>query len=151
LAALVCPTVSVPKAKAVGAIVSGKFPVPDNGTVCGESGALSLMASDPVTAPATEGVNVTVTMQDAPAFSDEPQLLLAIAKFPVVVIELILTAALLVFFTVIGFAALVVLTSCGLKATLSGDGNTIGALATVNGSAANAAHDAPLGKLSTHT
>jgi hypothetical protein len=149
--ALVCPTLSLPNARLAGLIARGKSPVPDSPTVCGESGALSLIASDPVSDPATAGVNVTFTVHDAPAAIDDPQVLLATAKFPVAAIELTLTAAELVFFNVTDFAAAVVFTSCGLKARLSGVGVTIGLLATVKGKAAKAAQLAPLGKLSTHT
>src|ERR1700683_813016 len=109
------------------------------------------MASEPVRAPEIEGVKVTFTVQDAPDFSVEPQVLLATAKFPVTVMESTLTAALLVFVTFTAFGALVVPTTCGLKATLNGAGSMIGLSATVNGSAAKAAQEYPLGKLSTQT
>jgi hypothetical protein len=150
-AVVVCPTVSVPNESVAGLMVSGRFPVPLSATVCGESGALSLMASEPVSAPEIAGLNVTLTVQDAPALIDDPQVLLAIAKFPVVAIEFTLTLAVLVFFSVTAFEALVVFTNCALKDKLSGAGNTIGLSATVKGSATKAAHEAPLGKLSTHT
>jgi hypothetical protein len=84
-------------------------------------------------------------MQVAPAASEDPQVLLAIAKFPLAAMDSTLTAALLVFFSLTIFAALVVPTTCGVKASLNGVGNTIGLLATVNGSAAKAAHEYPLG------
>ena len=71
------------------------------------------MASDPVMAPGTDGVKVTFTLQDPPAFNDEPQVFPLIAKFPVAAIELMLTAAALVFLNLTDFAALVVLTICG--------------------------------------
>jgi hypothetical protein len=149
--ALVCPTVSLPNARLVALRVNGKSPVPESATVCGESGALSLTASDPVSDPAIEGVNVTLTVQDAPALMDDPQVLLSTAKLPVAVMELTVTAALLVFLSVTAFEALVVLTTWALKDRLNVEGKTMGLFATVKGNAANAAHDAPLGKLSTHT
>ena len=78
-AAVVWPTVSVPKARVAGVRVSGKLPVPESETVCGESGAASVMASEPVSAPEIEGVNVTFTLQDAPAPMDPPHVLLEMA------------------------------------------------------------------------
>lgn len=134
-AVVVWPTVSLPNDNVAGAIVSGKFPVPLNATVCGESGALSLIASEPVSDPEVAGLNVIFTVQDAPAFSEDPQVLLTIAKFPVAVIELTVTLVVLVFLSVTVFEALVVLTSCELKLRVCGVGETIGALATTNGSA----------------
>jgi hypothetical protein len=151
LGAEVWPTVSVPNDNAAGLIESGKLPVPERATVCGESGALSLMANEPVRAPAIEGEKVTLTVQDAPELSEEPQVLLATAKFPVVVMEVTFTEEALVFLSVATFEAPAVLTSCGLKARLNGEGDTRGLSAIVNGSAAKAAQIAPLGKLSTQT
>lgn len=151
LAAVVCPTVAVPKAKAAGLMVSGRSPVPESATVCGESGDESLMAREPVSAPAMEGVKFRLMAQDAPAFSDEPQVLLAMTKFPVTVMELMVRLAEPVFLSFTAFVVLGVFTTCGLKARLIGEGNTIGLSATVKGSAAKAAQEAPLGKLSTHT
>jgi hypothetical protein len=150
-AAVVLPTVSVPNDSLAGLIVSGRSPVPFKLTTCGESGALSLIANEPVRAPETDGLKVTFTWQDAPAFSEDPQVWLKTAKLPVAVIELMLTALELVFFNVTVFDALVVPATCAAKATLNGEGETIGLLATVNGNAANAAQLAPLGKPSTHT
>jgi hypothetical protein len=145
LAAVVWPTVSVPKASVAGLIVNGRFPVPLSAIVWGESGALSLTATEPLSAPEIEGLNVTPTMQVALAASEDPQVLLAIAKLPLAVIELTVTAERLLFFSLMVFAALAVPTTCGLKASLNGVGATIGLLATVNGSAAKAAHEYPLG------
>src|SRR5271155_2910780 len=107
------------------------------------------MASEPVSAPAIEGVKVTSTAQDAPDLSEAPQVVLAIAKFPVTAMESMLTLAELVFFSLTAFAALVVPTISAGKTSLNGEGVTIGLLATVNGSAAKAAQEYPLGKLST--
>ena len=90
-------------------------------------------------------------VQDAPELSEAPQLLLETAKFPVAVMELIVTLAVPVFLRVTAFEVLVVLTTCGLKAMLNGEGDTMGLSATVKGSAAKAAQVAPLGKLSTQT
>jgi hypothetical protein len=65
--------------------------------------------------------------------------------------ELIVTLAVPVFLRVTAFEVLVVLTTCGLKAMLNGEGDTMGLSATVKGRAAKAAQVAPLGKLSTQT
>ena len=109
------------------------------------------MASEPIKAPAIDGVKVTLTAHVAPELREEPQLLLSMAKLPVAAIELILTEVALVFLSVTGFDALAVLTSCGLKARLNGEGDTMGVPATLKGRAANAPQAAPLGKLSTQT
>jgi hypothetical protein len=148
-AAEVVPTATEPKAKVVGLKVYGNSPVPLSATVCGESGALSMMASEPVRAPAIDGVKVTVTLHTPRALIVEPQLLLATAKFPVAVIELRLTSDGPLFVILMDFEALVVFATCGLKTRLGGEGVTVGALATVNGRNPNAAQLAPLGKFST--
>jgi len=150
-AALVCPTATLPKESAAGLRESGRLPVPASATVCGESGALSLMASEPVSAPLTNGVTVTFTVHEAPAPRLDPQLLLAIAKFPVAATELMVTELVPLFLNVTAFDELVVFNTCGLNARLDGVGVTVGLFATVNGKAANAAHEAPVGKFSTHT
>jgi hypothetical protein len=148
-AAEVVPTVTVPNASVAGLIVRGRLPVPLRLIVCGESGALSLIASEPVSAPFTEGVKVTFTLQVAPAARLEPHVLVAIAKLPVAAIEVILTDAELVFLNVTALEALVVPTDCAANDKVRGDGVTMGALATVNGRNPNAAQLAPLGKSST--
>ena len=132
-AADVVPAATVPNARLAGLMVKGRTPVPLSATVCGESGAVSLMASEPVSTPPSVGVNVTVDLQVLPAASVEPQLVADMAKFPVAVIELMLTVAVLEFLNVTVLAALVVPTDSGLNARLRGDGVTIGALATVKG------------------
>ena len=134
-AAVVWPTVAVPNAKVAGLILSGRLPVPESATVSGESGALSLTASEPVSDPEIEGVKVTFTVHEAPVPRDDPQVLLKTPKFPVAAMELILTLPALVFFRVMAFVALVVPATCALKLRVCGVGVTIGALATVNGSA----------------
>src|ERR1700730_7093020 len=101
------------------------------------------MASEPVRDPEIAGVNVTVTVHEAPGLIDDPQVLLATAKFPVAEMELILTLAALVFLSVTDLFALAVLTSCELKLRVCGVGVTMGALATVKGSAPKAAQAAP--------
>ena len=49
-------------------------PVPDSATVSGLPGALLLTDSVPVADPAAVGANVTLTVQEAPAASEVPQL-----------------------------------------------------------------------------
>src|SRR5438876_10169517 len=56
-------------------------PIPDSATCCGLPGALSFRASMPDTAPPALGLNVTLTVHEALAASDVPQLLLS-AKSP---------------------------------------------------------------------
>ncbi len=148
LEAEVWPTVSLANESVVGVTVRGRLPVPVKVAICGESGALSAMESAPLSAPEIEGVKVTLTLQDAPGFRDDPQVLLSTAKFPLAAMELTASAAELVFLTVTAFEALVVPTTCGLNERLKGEGETMGALATVKGSARKAAQLAPLGKLS---
>ena len=75
----VWPTVTVPNDRVDALRLNGKLPVPLNETVCGESGALSLMASDPLIDPEIAGLKFTFTVHDAPMASDDPQVLLATA------------------------------------------------------------------------
>jgi hypothetical protein len=75
LAALVDPTLSLPKARVVGARVTGAKPVPVRLTVCGEFDAESVTEMLPVKAPVADGVNVASIVQVAPPASVEVQLL----------------------------------------------------------------------------
>ncbi len=79
LLAEVVPTLTVPNDSVAGVIEMGKLPVPVSAIVCGESGALSLIASDPLIDPPTKGANVTFTVQLAPLASVDPQVLLETA------------------------------------------------------------------------
>jgi hypothetical protein len=86
-AALVLPTATVPKFKELADRVTGELellPVPLRLTVCGPFPALSVKVKLPVAAPVAVGVNVTPTLQLAPAATLVPQLLLAIPKGPLV-------------------------------------------------------------------
>jgi hypothetical protein len=49
-------------------------------TVCGLFSAVSVYTSEPLVVPFAAGVNVTLTVQLAPAARPEPQVLLEIAK-----------------------------------------------------------------------
>jgi hypothetical protein len=131
----VWPTVTVPNESVDALRLNGKLPVPLCAIVWGESGALSLMASDPVIDPEIAGLKFTFTVHDAPAASDDPQVLLATAKSPVAVMEFTVTLAVPLFFSVTDLLELVVFTSCELKLRVCGVGVTMGALATTNGSA----------------
>src|SRR5258708_38188324 len=110
---------------------------------------MSLSAGDNVRDHEIAGLKLTFTVHEAPTLSDDPQVLLGTAKFPVAVIELIVTLAEPLFLRVTVFEALVVLTSSELKLRVCGVGVTMGALATVKGNAPKAAQAAPEGKFST--
>lgn len=56
-------------------MVEGTVPVPLSATVCAELAALSAKLSVAMSAPATVGLNVTVTVQEALTASDAPQVL----------------------------------------------------------------------------
>jgi hypothetical protein len=82
---LVFPTAIVPRFNELAERVTGELellPVPLRLTVCGPPGAESVEVSVPVAAPVAVGVNVTPTLQLAPAAMLVPQALLAIPKGP---------------------------------------------------------------------
>ena len=81
-------------------------PVPDSATVSGLPGALLLTDSVPDAAPAAVGANVTLTVQEAPAASEVPQLFDS-PNGPVTPIDDIAAAADPVLLTVTVRAALV--------------------------------------------
>ena len=73
------PTVTVPKFSVLAESVTGELvapPVPLRLTVCGLFAALSVKVRVPVAAPVAVGVNVTPTVQLAPAAMLAPQVLL---------------------------------------------------------------------------
>jgi hypothetical protein len=80
-AALVEPTVSLPKDSEVGEAVSvalpALVPVPDRPTVRVLLVALLATLSDPEAAPVAVGVKVTDAVHEAPAASELPQVLLS--------------------------------------------------------------------------
>jgi hypothetical protein len=80
LVELVEPTAVVLKLRELADSVTGALPVPLRLTVCGLLIALSAKLSVPVAAPVAAGVNVTPTVQLAPAAMLGPQVLLAMAK-----------------------------------------------------------------------
>jgi len=81
----VLPTATVPRFNEVADSVAGELellPVPLRLTVCGLFAALSAKVSVPVAVPVAVGVNVTPTLQLAPAATLVPQVLRAIPKGP---------------------------------------------------------------------
>lgn len=86
-AALVLPTVTVPRFSELGETVTGAVldELPLRLTVCGLPGALSVNVSVPFVVPVAVGENVTPTVQVAAAAMLVPQVLLATAKPAVVV------------------------------------------------------------------
>jgi hypothetical protein len=123
-AALVVPTACAAYVAVAGISVVGSTPVPDSGTVCGLSGALSVNVRVPVSAPNTVGVKMTFTVHLAAAARIVPHVLAEIAKLPLVAMLLILSepAPLLVNVTVL--AALVVLMATLPKLSAAGDNVT---------------------------
>lgn len=85
--ALVLPIATVPKFNVDAESVTGELevlPVPLRVTVWGLFPALSVKVRAPVAAPETVGVNVTPTVQVAPAATLVPQVLLEMPKGPLV-------------------------------------------------------------------
>ena len=82
----VCPTAVPGNVRLVGATATGAMPVPVNFTSCGLVLALLLKVSAPVNAPATLGLNFTLTVQLLLAASELEQLLVWL-KPPLVSID----------------------------------------------------------------
>jgi hypothetical protein len=75
-AALVVPTVTVPKARLVGEAASGTKPVPARPIRSGDPTPPEYAnVKSPETPPTMEGLKVTVMLQCPPAVSDAPQVL----------------------------------------------------------------------------
>lgn len=109
LAELVEPTAVVLKLNAVADNVTGALPVPLRLSVCGLLMALSAKANVPLAAPSAAGVNVTPTLQVAPAATAVPHVLLEIANGPPAATEMPVkvSATLSLLVTVTVFAGLV--------------------------------------------
>ena len=75
------PGAAMASAETLG-VTASPAPVPVSATDCGEPAALSVTVMDPVRAPVAVGVKVTLMAQDAPAATEEPQVLVC-AKSPV--------------------------------------------------------------------
>lgn len=117
---LVVPTVTVPKLRELAESVTGAVPVPDRLTDCGLLIALSAKLSVPAAAPRAAGVNVTPTVQFAPAAMPVPQVLLEIANGPPAGTEMPVKVSVVLrrLVTVTVFAALVLPTASEPKFTL---------------------------------
>lgn len=92
--ALDVPTGCEPKLKLAGeklATGAGVMPVPVSATTCGLPAALSMMLIDPVRAPATDGVKVTLIVQLAPGASVEPQMVVSL-KSTLLLLMLVMSA-----------------------------------------------------------
>ena len=131
-AALVVPSVCVAYVAVAGVSVAGMMPVPDRGTVCGLSAALSVKVSAPVSAPSTVGVKFTFTVHLAPAARVVPHVLAEIAKLPLGAMLLIFSVPVPLLVNVTVFAALVVLMTTLPKLKLAGDRVTMGGPLTLN-------------------
>ena len=90
------------------------LPVPDRATLCGLPGALSVNSSEPVRTPASVGVKVTFTSQEAPAATVPPatqgvtffvSLTVAKAKSPLVAMLLMFSVPVPLLVSVTAFAA----------------------------------------------
>jgi hypothetical protein len=109
-------------------------PVPLSATVCGVPLALSAMESDAAKLAAEAGVNVTETVQLAPAASELPHVLVSaksVGFAPVMVMLVIVNAALPVFISVIVCAAVVVPAIVDAKVSVAGASDVAGAAAAV--------------------
>ena len=128
LAALVVPTAAVPKFSEAGERESC-VPVPVRVTVCGLFAASSLKVNVPLPTPITVGMKVTLTVQLASAVTVVPQVLLLMAKSPLMVILLIFSVLVPVFVSLTTFAALLVLSTLLPNASFVADSVTAGVLA----------------------
>ena len=104
---LVVPTTRLANVTLGGEIVTGQDPVPLRLTVCGLFAAASVNVSAPVRVPAAVGEKVTPILQLAPAATLPPQVLLAMAKSPVVAILVKVRAVFSLLVKVTDFAGLV--------------------------------------------
>lgn len=105
---LVVPTFCFAKVALAGVNVACAMPVPDSATDCGLSGALSVNVRAPLRVPACVGVKVTFTVQFAFGASVAPQVLLWMAKSPLVAMLVMLS---------VETPVLVRVTVCGLLVT----------------------------------
>ena len=110
MGALVVPTACPENVRLVGAKVTGTAPVPDTAAICGLPGPLVAIATDPLTAPVSEGVKVTDKVQladfaRAPPHGELP--LPTAVKFALAPMLLMVTVPVPLFVTVIVLAALV--------------------------------------------
>jgi hypothetical protein len=131
-AELVVPTAWLPKARVVGERLATGFvlaPVPERVAVWGLPVALSVRVTEAAKDPLAAGMNVTLTVQLAPAATLAPQLLLCAKSpgfAPVSVMLLMLKAALPVLLSVKVWAELVVPTAWLPKARAVGEKLAVG-------------------------
>jgi len=136
-ASLVEPTICAGKAMDVGVTVTvgvvAAVPVPVSLTNCGEPVALSAIERAAVSVPAAAGLNSTETVQVAPTASEVPQVVADfrndVALVPVIVSEVIVMAAVPLFFTVTTCATVLDPTVVEANVRLAGDSVTTGAVA----------------------
>jgi hypothetical protein len=95
-------------------------PVPLKVTVCGEPLALSVIVRAPVRLPEAVGVNVTEMVQFAPAATELAQFCVS-AKSPDALIEVMYSAAVPEFVSVIVCTTLVEVVICEAKVRVDGD------------------------------
>jgi hypothetical protein len=109
-AALVAVTATLPNTSVAGVTVTGTTPLPASDTVCGLLFALSVIVRVPVRLPVAVGVNVTLTVQFAPAATEVPHVFVC-AKSPETAIDDTLSAVPRLFVTVSVFTTLEVPTA----------------------------------------
>jgi hypothetical protein len=130
-ATLVEPSVCEAKVRLVGesvtagAATAGGVPVPLKATVCGESPALSVIVSVPVRLPAAVGVKVTEMVHVAPVATLLSHVC-GSAKSPDALIDVIASAAVPEFVSVMVCATLVEPVVCAAKVRLVGESVTAG-------------------------
>jgi hypothetical protein len=95
----------------VGETVTGMEPAPLRATVCGLFAAASVNVSEPLRVPVVVGAKSTPTEQVAPAAMLAPQVLLAMAKSPLVAMLVKLRVIGSAFVSVTDLAALVLPTA----------------------------------------
>ena len=110
----------------VGAVV----PVPLNETECGLPGAVSVIVTEPERLPVAVGVNLTLTVQLAPALSVVQ--LLVCEKSPLAVMPLMVSAAFPLLEILKLLATLVVLSCCAVKITLEAESASNGPVAVLH-------------------
>jgi hypothetical protein len=127
-AGLLTPTFSAGNVLLAGVSVAWAAPVPESGTVCGLFAALSVIVRLPVSGPSWVGVKVTLIVQLFPAASVLPQVVLFLAKSPLVAMLLMSSVTVATFLTVTIFAGLVMPTTTSPHASEVGDRETTGPL-----------------------
>jgi hypothetical protein len=118
---LVVPTTTELKVNGLVENVTGNDPVPLRFTVCGLVSAASVNVSAPVADPSAVGVNITLTVHVPPAATLVPQVLLEIAKGPLIETLLRLSATFSRLVNVTVLATLVSFTAMFPNLRLVGD------------------------------